>query len=80
MRGGTLQAVVETLRDLGYGALRTRRGVVHADVAVIATAAPVMLRGLYWAKTSHNRSYLTSYRVPETTAEALPSGSGRRPR
>ena len=55
-------------------ALRTRRGVVHADVAVIATAAPVMLRGLYWAKTSHNRSYLTSYRVPETTAEALPSG------
>lgn len=54
--------------------LQTPRGTVHADIAVVATGAPTLLRGLYWAKTTHNRSYLTSYRVPEELAEALPNG------
>ncbi|WP_173922768.1 FAD-dependent oxidoreductase [Agromyces sp. Marseille-P2726] len=54
--------------------LQTPRGVVRADVAVVATGAPTLLRGLYWAKTSHNRSYLTSYRIPEELADVLPSG------
>ena len=43
--------------------LRTPHGTVRADAAVIATGAPTMTRGLYFAKTRPLRSHLTSYRV-----------------
>ncbi|RZS68672.1 glycine/D-amino acid oxidase-like deaminating enzyme [Agromyces ramosus] len=43
--------------------LRTPHGTIRADAAVIATAAPTLLRGLYFAKTRPLRSHLTSYRV-----------------
>jgi Rieske Fe-S protein len=43
--------------------LRTPHGTVRADAAVIATGAPTMTRGLYFAKTRPLRSHLTAYRV-----------------
>ena len=51
--------------------LRTARGVLRADAAVIATAAPMLARGLYFAKTRASRSYLTSYRVEDAPPPGL---------
>ncbi len=50
--------------------VRTPAGTIHAETAVIATATPILDRGLYFAKLHASRSYLTSYRV----AEPPPSG------
>jgi glycine/D-amino acid oxidase-like deaminating enzyme/nitrite reductase/ring-hydroxylating ferredoxin subunit len=51
--------------------LRTPQGVVRAEVAVIATATPILDRGLYFAKIRPSRSYLTSYRVPQAPPTGL---------
>ncbi|WP_448002592.1 FAD-dependent oxidoreductase [Agromyces bauzanensis] len=50
--------------------VQTPTGTIRADAAVIATATPILDRGLYFAKLHASRSYLTSYRV----AEPPPSG------
>ena len=54
---------VEAVRADRPVELRTPHGAIRADAAVIATAAPTLLRGLYFAKTRPLRSHLTSYRV-----------------
>ncbi len=49
----------------------TTRGTVLADAVVVATAAPILNRGLYFAKTRHSRSYLSAFRVAELPAPGL---------
>jgi glycine/D-amino acid oxidase-like deaminating enzyme/nitrite reductase/ring-hydroxylating ferredoxin subunit len=51
--------------------LHTRQGAIRADAAVIATAAPMLYRGLYFAKTRASRSYLTSYRIEDAPPPGL---------
>jgi glycine/D-amino acid oxidase-like deaminating enzyme/nitrite reductase/ring-hydroxylating ferredoxin subunit len=68
--------VVEGVRAQGVHAsspaeVRTDRGVVDADRVVLATGAPILDRGLYFAKTTAQRSYAAAWRVPE---EQLPNG------
>jgi len=40
----------------------TTHGTIRADDVVVATAAPILNRGLYFAKTRHSRSYLSAFR------------------
>ncbi|MGN6325502.1 FAD-dependent oxidoreductase [Pseudolysinimonas sp.] len=49
----------------------TSAGTLDADKVVLATNIPILDRGLYWAKTSAQRSYAQAWRVP---AEQLPDG------
>jgi glycine/D-amino acid oxidase-like deaminating enzyme/nitrite reductase/ring-hydroxylating ferredoxin subunit len=51
--------------------LHTEQGVIRADAAVIATATPILDRGLYFAKIRASRSYLTSYRVEDAPPPGL---------
>ena len=51
--------------------LHTRQGTIRADAAVIATATPILNRGLYFAKLRASRSYLTSYRVQDAPPPGL---------
>jgi len=51
--------------------LRTPHGIIRADAAVVATAAPMLMRGLYFAKTRALRSHLTSFRVEEAPPPGL---------
>lgn len=51
--------------------LHTREGAIRADAAVIATATPILDRGLYFAKIRASRSYLTSYRVQDAPPPGL---------
>ena len=71
--GGTL---LEGVRVEGADAgrpveLHTPQGTVRADAAVIATATPILDRGLYFAKISASRSYLTAYRVQDAPPPGL---------
>ena len=71
--GGTLVDGVR-VEDVDAGRpveLHTPQGTVRADAAVVATAAPTMYRGLYFAKTRASRSYLTSYRVDDAPPPGL---------
>ena len=43
--------------------VETERGALSADAVVVATATPILYRGLYFAKTRHSRSYLAAFRV-----------------
>jgi glycine/D-amino acid oxidase-like deaminating enzyme/nitrite reductase/ring-hydroxylating ferredoxin subunit len=74
-RGGSL---VSGVRALGVRAsdpvqVRTSAGVLTAGQVLIATGAPILGRGLYWAKTSGSRSLLLSFAPPPGPAE-LPDG------
>ncbi|WP_448808393.1 FAD-dependent oxidoreductase [Agromyces bauzanensis] len=51
--------------------VRTPAGTIRADAAVIATATPILDRGLYFAKLRASRSHLTAYRVPEAPPPGL---------
>lgn len=73
--GGDL---VTGVRVLGVRAtdpvrVRTSMGVFTADSVVIATGAPILDRGLYWAKTSGLRSMLVSF-TPPPSGEGMPEG------
>lgn len=72
--GGRL---VKGVRALGVTAssparVRTSAGEYTADQVVIATGAPMLNRGLYWAKTGGSRSMLVSFTMPSEAA--LPDG------
>ena len=59
----------------------TALGRVSAPDVVLATGTPQLDRGLYWAKVEAQRSYLVSFRVPESTPQDdtgmyLGAGSG----
>ena len=74
-RGGSL---VTGVRVLGVRAtdpvqVRTSAGVLTAGQVLIATGAPMLGRGLYWAKTSGSRSLLLSF-APPPEPSALPEG------
>ena len=61
--------VVEGVRLTGVRAslparVRTTAGTVWADRVVIATGAPVLDRGLYFAKLAAHRSYAIAYDLP----------------
>lgn len=62
---------VEGVRASSPAEVRTSAGALDADRVVLATGAPILDRGLYWAKTSAHTSYATAWRVP---AEQLPNG------
>lgn len=51
--------------------LETDQGRVRARDIVVATATPVLDRGLYFAKTRHSRSYIASFRVDDPPAPGL---------
>ncbi|HEU4466524.1 MAG TPA: FAD-dependent oxidoreductase, partial [Agromyces sp.] len=76
-RGGG--RLVTGVRALGVRAsdpvrVRTSAGEYTANQVVIATGAPMLSRGLYWAKTSGSRSMLASFDVPEPATARLPDG------
>ena len=51
--------------------VETEHGPVRAGAVVVATAAPMLGRGLYFAKTRHSRSYIASFRVDEPPPAGL---------
>lgn len=65
--GGTIHQEVRVrsvgLEDAG-AVLRTDRGEIRAERAVLATGAPVLDRGLYFAKLEPMRSYAAAFSVP----------------
>ncbi len=70
--------VVESERVVGVDAgkpatVSTASGPMTADAVVLATGAPILERGLYFAKTDVRRSYVVALRVPGG-AEAIPRG------
>ncbi|MET1034964.1 MAG: FAD-dependent oxidoreductase [Arthrobacter sp.] len=54
-------------------AVLTSHGTVHAEHVILATGAPILDRGLYFAKLEPSRSYAAAYRVPGAP-ESLPAG------
>lgn len=70
-RGGQL---VEDVRVTGVtvrgrATVSTSRGDVTADHVVLASGQPILDRGLYWAKTTPQRSYVLSFAVEEPVPE-----------
>jgi glycine/D-amino acid oxidase-like deaminating enzyme/nitrite reductase/ring-hydroxylating ferredoxin subunit len=70
--------VVEGERVVGVDAgkpatVSTASGPMTADAVILATGAPILERGLYFAKTDVRRSYVVALRVPGG-AEAIPRG------
>lgn len=68
-------AVIEGVRVTGVAAddpvtLRTDQGEITARHVVLATGAPVLDRGLHFARLEAQRSYAMAYRVPG----AIPAG------
>ena len=63
--GGALTTGVRVtgVRASDPAIVETENGSLLTDAVVITTAAPVLYRGLYFAKTRHSRSYLASFRV-----------------
>ncbi|MDQ0894565.1 FAD-dependent oxidoreductase [Agromyces ramosus] len=51
--------------------VETEHGPIRAGAVVIATAAPILGRGLYFAKTRHSRSYLASFRLDDPPPPGL---------
>lgn len=51
--------------------LETDHGPLRARDVVVATATPVLDRGLYFAKTRHSRSYIASFRVADPPTPGL---------
>lgn len=46
-------------------------GRTQADQVVLATGTPILDRGLYFAKTAAERSYVTAFRVPGVVPRAM---------
>lgn len=70
--------MVEGERVVGVDAgkpatVRTASGPMTADAVVLATGAPILERGLYFAKTEVRRSYVVAMRVPGGE-DAIPRG------
>ncbi|MEW1980251.1 FAD-dependent oxidoreductase [Citricoccus sp. NPDC079358] len=73
--GGTL---IQGVRVTGAGigsplTVKTTHGEVQADHLVLATGAPVLDRGGYFAKLLPQRSYAQAYRIPGSPG-SLPQG------
>ena len=49
----------------------TDEGRLRGGAVVVATAAPVLYRGLYFAKTRHSRSYIASFHVDDPPPPGL---------
>ncbi len=66
-RGGQLIEDVRVTKVSGRGqqTIATSRGALTADHVVLATGVPILDRGLYWAKTTPQRSYVLSFLVDE---------------
>lgn len=70
-RGGTL---VEQCRVRGVESREdgldviSDRGIVTADVCVLATGTPILDRGMFFAKLEPSRSFVAAYRLPESAA------------
>jgi glycine/D-amino acid oxidase-like deaminating enzyme/nitrite reductase/ring-hydroxylating ferredoxin subunit len=54
--------------------VRTTLGPVRGRTAVLATATPILDRGLYFAKVTGLRSYALAFEVPDARPELLPDG------
>ena len=52
----------------------TPSGTVRAHAVVLATATPILDRGLYFAKTHGLRSYALSFEIPDAAPGGLPDG------
>ena len=66
-RGGRLVSDVRVADVSGRGRqqISTSRGQLTADHVVLASGLPILDRGLYWAKTTPQRSYVLSFAVDE---------------
>lgn len=64
--------VETTAGELRSGQLSSDR--LRADQLVIATGAPILDRGGYFAKLKGNRSYALSFRLPAESREQSPKG------
>jgi glycine/D-amino acid oxidase-like deaminating enzyme/nitrite reductase/ring-hydroxylating ferredoxin subunit len=64
------------LPGLGNGDVRvlTRAGEVRAHNVVLATATPILDRGLYFSKTHGQRSYALAFEIPDAGPGDLPDG------
>jgi glycine/D-amino acid oxidase-like deaminating enzyme/nitrite reductase/ring-hydroxylating ferredoxin subunit len=51
--------------------VETDDGRLRAGSVVVATATPILSRGLYFAKTRHSRSYIASFRVDQPPPTGL---------
>ncbi len=70
--GRVVEAVrVEAVHAVSPVKVLTTAGAVDADRVVLATGAPILDRGLYFAKTSAHRSYAAAWRV---SGVQLPDG------
>lgn len=49
----------------------TEHGPIRAAAVMVATATPILGRGLYFAKTRHSRSYIASFRVDDPPPPGL---------
>lgn len=54
--------------------VRTSRGELRAGSVVLATATPILDRGLYFAKVEGLRSYGLAFEIPDARPGALPDG------
>ncbi|MFE6964587.1 FAD-dependent oxidoreductase [Agromyces sp. NPDC057679] len=71
--GGVLLTGVraQDVRASDPATVATDHGTLTGDAVVVATAAPMLRRGLYFAKTRHSRSYLAAFRVGEPPVPGL---------
>ncbi len=63
-----------TQDDAGPLTVETTAGALHADQLVLATGAPILDRGGYFAKLKGNRSYALTYRLPAEARADIPQG------
>lgn len=71
--GGTLhtRAHVTRVHAVPHAAVETEEGRVSGDHVVLATAAPITDRGLYFAKTRGLRSYCVAFEVDGDVPDGL---------
>lgn len=73
-RGGLLVDEARVTKVSGHRrqTISTSRGELIADHVVLATGLPILDRGLYWAKTTPQRSYVLSFALPDEMDEPVP--------
>ncbi|RLK47871.1 FAD-dependent oxidoreductase [Microbacterium telephonicum] len=71
--GGTVHAGIRVtgVRTLPHPRLTTDAGPIEADSIVLATATPLLDRGLYFAKTRGLRSHAVAFELDEPAPEGM---------
>ena len=71
---GTTADSGNTQDDSGPLTVETTAGDLTADQLILATGAPILDRGGYFAKLKGNRSYALTYRLPAESQTEMPQG------